>query len=122
MAGAAPESVLELLAAARAALLALPPAPRGYPGSGEHLLLGGARGALAGAWCGAAAGPLDWGCAWQAWPVPQAWGAAAGFLLGALLALALGGGEGARARVGMGGWRGGGGPPVRNRGGSGKGC
>ena len=75
----------------------VPPAPRGSPGPGERLLLGGARGALAGAWCGAAAGPLDWGRAWQAWPVPQAWGAAAGFLLGALLALALGGGGGARA-------------------------
>ena len=70
-----------VLVAAGAAVLAAPPGV----GAGERLLLYGARGALAGAWMGTAACPLDWGRPWQAWPTPQAWGAASGFLLGILV-------------------------------------
>ena len=86
-----------VLGAAGAAVLAAPPGG----GAGERLLLYGARGALAGAWMGTAASPLDWGRPWQAWPTPQAWGAASGFLLGVLVAaVALGCSAGAApARV-----------------------
>lgn len=47
----------------------------------------------AGAWAGAALGgmalALDWGRAWQAWPVPCVYGAALGVMLGHLAALGL---------------------------------
>ncbi len=42
--------------------------------------------ALGGAWLGSCAMPLDWDRWWQAWPIPNTFGALAGLLLGSLAA------------------------------------
>lgn len=48
----------------------------------ELLVLLPCAGAWLGAWFGAATQALDWGRAWQAWPLPSVYGAAIGVVLG----------------------------------------
>ncbi len=48
-------------------------------------LLVPAAGALFGSWAGAVVIPLDWGTAWQAWPIGSTYGSVVGFALGSLI-------------------------------------
>ncbi len=55
----------------------------------ERVVVGGAAGAVVGAWLSCAAIPLDWDRPWQRFPVPPTVGAVLGHAAGTLLALTL---------------------------------
>lgn len=60
----------------------------------ETMLFFSVLGAIIGSWLGCAVIPLDWGRAWQKWPVPNVMAASICSLLGLLIGGVIGGGRG----------------------------
>lgn len=66
-------------------------ASRHFYSTDEAMLYCSALGAIVGSWMGCVCIPLDWGRAWQIWPVPNAIAASACSLLGVFVGGLIGG-------------------------------